>query len=322
MRCHYHFSFQHSRLAQYKSVTLAVTKKMAKPVVFVIGAGGSIGLATVQVLSDKYADKVEIRAGVRDPEKADKVKAITGVNVVKATQGDKAQLVKVFEGVTSLFIVVPGTENRAELSIKTAEAAKEAGVKHLVVVSVPTAEHTDTIFGKQFSKIESSISKLGVPYTFLRLPLFVENYFGFKETIQKMSTIIVPVDPTKPYTPVVVGDAGKAAAAILVDPSKHANKTYPIVSDRHTYNDVAKTFSEALGKDITVTTNSYEDTKKALMGLGFPEWQVDGVMELYKLIDSGSSTTNQEDLSKFKEITGEDPTSLKGWVNAVAPAFK
>ena len=295
---------------------------MAKPVVLVIGASGNIGLATLQVLSTKYADKVEIRAGVRDPEKADKVKAIGGVNVVKAAQGDKAQLVKVFEGVNSLFIVVPGTENRAELSIKTAEAAKEAGVKHLVVVSALTAEHTDTIFGKQFNEIESSISKLGVPYTFLRLPLFVENYFGFKETIQKMSTIIVPVDPTKPYTPVVVGDAGKTAAAILVDPSKHANKTYPIVSDRHTHNDVAKTFSEALGKEVTVTTNSYEDAKKFLMGVGLPEWQVDGILELYKLIDNGSSTTNQEDLSKFKDITGEDPTSLKAWVNAVAPAFK
>ena len=295
---------------------------MAKPVVLVIGASGNIGLATLQVLSTKYADKIEIRAGVRDPEKADKVKALAGVNVVKAAQGDKAQLVKVFEGVNSLFIVVPGTENRAELSIKTAEAAKEAGVKNLVVVSAVTAEHTDTIFGKQFNEIESSISKLGVPYTFLRLPLFVENYFGFKETIQKMSTIMVPVDPTKPYTPVVVGDAGKAAAAVLVDPSKHANKTYSIVSDRHTHNDVAKTFSEALGKEVTVTTNSYEDAKKFLMGVGLPEWQVDGILESYKLIDNGSPTTNQEDMSKIKNITGEDPTSLKGWVNAVAPAFK
>ena len=59
-----------------------------KPVVFVIGATGNIGMATLQVLATKHVDKVEIRAGVRDPEKADKVKAIAGVNVVKAAQGD------------------------------------------------------------------------------------------------------------------------------------------------------------------------------------------------------------------------------------------
>ena len=296
---------------------------MTKPVVFVIGASGNIGMATLQALSStEYAEKLEIRAGVRDPEKADKVKAIAGVNVVKAAQGDKAQLVTTFAGVTALYIVVPGVENRAELSIKTAEAAKEAEVKHLLVVSVLTAEHTDTVFGKQLTEIEGAITKLGVPYTFLRLPLFVENYFGYKETIQKMSTIITPLNPTKPYTPVVVGDAGKAAAVVLADPSKHANKTYAIVSNRHTYNDVAKAFSEALGKEITITNNTYEEAKKFMMGMGFPEWQVDGILELYKLIDSGSPSTNQENLSTFKDLTGEEPTSLQDWVKAVAPAFK
>ena len=47
---------------------------MAKPVVFVIGASGLIGSATVLALSAKYSDKVEIRAGVRNPDKADKLK--------------------------------------------------------------------------------------------------------------------------------------------------------------------------------------------------------------------------------------------------------
>ena len=85
---------------------------MAKlAVVFVIGASGNIGLATLQALSSKYADKLEIRAGVRDPEKADKVKAIAGVNVVKATQGDKAQLLTAFS-VGGHFTVYRGSRSR------------------------------------------------------------------------------------------------------------------------------------------------------------------------------------------------------------------
>ena len=43
-----------------------------------------------------------------------------------------------------------------------------------------------------------------------------------------------------------------------LDYTTHANRTYPIVSDCHTYNDVAKAFSEALEKEVTITTNSYE----------------------------------------------------------------
>jgi len=36
---------------------------MAKPVVFVIGASGNVGMVTVKALADKYATKVEIHAG-------------------------------------------------------------------------------------------------------------------------------------------------------------------------------------------------------------------------------------------------------------------
>ena len=118
---------------------------MSKPVIFVIGATGNIGSATLQALSSKYAGKFDIRAGVRNPDKADKLRGLAGVTVVQETQGDKDNLVGVFKGVDALFIVAPGVENRAELIIGTAEAAKAAGVKFLLVLSVPTADLTDTI---------------------------------------------------------------------------------------------------------------------------------------------------------------------------------
>ena len=60
--------------------------------------------------------------------------------------------------------------------------------------------------------------------------------------------MFAPVEPTKAFTPVVVEDAGKVAAAILANPATHANKTYKIISDHHSFSDVAAVFSEALGK--------------------------------------------------------------------------
>ena len=62
-----------------------------------------------------------------------------------------------------------------------------------------------------------------------------------------------------------MADVAKAGAAILVDPTKHANKTYTIISDRHTYNDVAAAFSEALGKTVTYNRVSYDAAKQALL---------------------------------------------------------
>ena len=295
---------------------------MSKPIVFVIGASGQIGTATVQALSTRFSDKLDIRAGVRNPDKADKLKGIKGVTVVRAEMGVKGELVNTFKGVDALYIVTPGTENRAELTNTTAEAAKEAGVKHILVVSVLTVVLPETVFGKQVSQIENAVSKLGVSYTFLRLPLFVDNYWLFKSTIQESSQFYSPVDPSKPYTPVVVEDAGIAAAVVLSDPKKHVNKTYNIVSDRHSYDDVAAAFTEALGKEVKYVRVPYEAAKKAFLGFGIPEWQVDGMIELNKLIDSGSNATNQPDLGDYQRITGEKPTSLKEWVAKVKDAFK
>ena len=294
---------------------------MSKPVVFVIGASGNVGFATVQVLAEKYATKVETRAGVRNPDKADKFKAIAGVSVVKAEMGSP-ELKTTLQGVDTLFIVTPGAENRAELVISTAKSAKEAGVKHQVVVSVPTADNQDILFGRQLSEIETSVKALGVTYTMFRLPVFFENYFGFKDTIKGQGAIYCPVDPSKKFCTASVGDIGKAAAAILVNPAKHANKTYTIVSDHHSYGDVAAAFGEALGKTVTYNRVSYDAAKQAFVGMGFQDWQAGGLMELFKLIDNEDPAVSTIDASDYNLITGEQPTSLKAWVTQVKGAFE
>ena len=296
---------------------------MSKPVVFVIGASGNVGSATVQVLAEKYINEVEIRAGVRNPDKADKLKAIAGISIVKAEMGS-TELKATLRGVDTLFIVTPSVENnlKAKLVISTANSAKEAGVKHQVVVSVPTAadSHRDSLLGRGFNEIETSVKALGVTYTMLRLPMFFENYFGFKDTIKGEGTIYGPTDPSKKFIAASVGDIGKAAAAILVNPANHANKTYTIVSDHHSYGDVAAAFGEALGKTVTYNRISYDAAKLGMAGL--PEWQVDLFMEFVKLVDNEDPVICATNASDYNLITGEHPTSLKAWANQVKGAFK
>ena len=296
---------------------------MAKPVVFVIGATGNVGSATIQALSTKYADKLEIRAGVRNPDKADKIK-LPGVTVVQAEMGAKDKLKETLKGVDALFIVTPGVESRASLAIATAEAAKEAGVKFILVVSLTTIDLTETMVGRQLFGLEVKISSLGVPYTFIRLPFFVDNNFlFFKDTIQAQSTFYAPINADKPFTAVVIEDAGNAAATILADYTKHTNKTYTVVSARYTSNDLAKFFSEVLGREIKYIQIPYDAMKQALSEKGFLlEWQIDFLLELFSLIDNGAPETNQSDLSVYKTLTGEEPTSVKAWIEKYEAAFK
>jgi uncharacterized protein YbjT (DUF2867 family) len=309
---------------EYTSQSLspaAILHAMSKPVVFVTGATGNVGYATVQVLAAKYAGQVEIRAGVRNPDKADKLKAIAGVSVVKAVMGS-AELSNTLKGVHALFLVTPGAANRAELAILTAKSAQKAGVKYQVVVSVLTADNQDHLFGRQLTQLETAVKELGVTYTFLRLPMFFENYFGFKDTIKSASAIYCPADPTITFSPVTVSDIANAAAAILISPAKHADKTYNIISDRHNFNDVAAAFGEALGKTVTYNRVSYDAAKPVLLGAGFPEWQVDGGLELYKLVDCVDPVITTTNVGDYTLITGEQPTSLKAWIAQVKGAFE
>ena len=65
-------------------------------------------------------------------------------------------------------------QDRAALTINGINAAKDASVPFLLVLSVPTAGQ-DTVFGRQFGEIEEAATSSGVPTTLLRLPLFTDN---------------------------------------------------------------------------------------------------------------------------------------------------
>ena len=296
---------------------------MGKPVVFVIGASGNVGVATVAALSTRYADKVEIRAGVRNPDKADRLKSLANVTVVQAAVGDKENLTGILNGVDALLVVTPPTKNRAQLSIATAEAAKVAGVKHIAVVSILTASLPNTIIGGQFAEIEGAVQQLGIPYTFLRLPYFAENFWGFKPTIVEQSVIFSPRDPEKPFQVMTVENIGEAGAAILADPAKHAGKIYNLIGDRVTPNDVVKSFSKALGRDIKFSRISFEAAKQGyIQGAGFQEWEADGTLELVKLANDSAPEVNPSDLSAYESITGGKATTVSEWIAKNTPGFQ
>ncbi|XP_065185051.1 uncharacterized protein LOC135815656 [Sycon ciliatum] len=295
---------------------------MAKPVVFVTGASGQVGLATATALSQRYGKEVTILAGTRSPERAEDLKALDDVSIVKAEMGDP-NMERALTGVDCLYIIAPAVENRAELVRKTVDAAGAAGVGFILALSICTADCPETIFGKHFSDIENHVRAAGVPYTFLRLPAFYENIWAHQKTIMGQRVFYGPVGADKQFTLVAVRDAGVAAAAILRRPSVHLGKTYNIVSDRHSNADLAQDFTTALGKKVKYIQISYGQIKPLFKHASkLPKWQLNGILELARLADDEEPAVNQEDLSDFETITGETPTSLAAWVAVVAGAFK
>ena len=288
--------------------------------VIVVGASGYVGKATLAALVSRHADTVEAVAGVRNP---DKFSAMDKVTAVAADMGDKAKLTETLKGYDSVYLVVPGHEDRTQLTINGLEAAKDAGVGFVLVLSVLTTG-TDSIFGKQFAAIEAKTKEIGLNHAIVRLPIFIDNNWAHLGTIkgQEAPTFYDPRDSAVPHTPVAVADVGKASADILAYPTKHYGKTYKLVAPAFSLNDMADAFTKELGKTVTHTQVPYPDAKKAFMGMGFPEWQVDGIMELYKFIDDKSELTNESNIGDIEAITGEKPLTIEAWVEQSAPGFQ
>jgi uncharacterized protein YbjT (DUF2867 family) len=178
-----------SDVIHYHSFTLLT---MWKPVVLVLGSSGLVGKATVKSLSESYADKVTIKAATRDPSRIKDLAELNGVDVVAIDMAgaDTKDKVKA-TGAAAVYIVTPGVPNRDEMVKKAATASRDAGVMNLLVVSSPLVgtEMEDTEhLGRPFSVIESHVKSLGVQYTILRLPFFIDNNWQHVDSIKSNST--------------------------------------------------------------------------------------------------------------------------------------
>ena len=283
-----------------------------------MGASGFVGGATLKSLVERHSSNVEIYAGVRDPSK---FQDMPGVTPIKADLNNRDELATLLKDFDRALIVTPGHADRTKLAINGLEAAEEARVDFVAVVSVLTSG-TDSIFGKQFVPIEAKANSLRIPTSILRLPLFIDNNWLNADSIKAQGTFYDPRDPTKQHTAVAVSDVGKAAADILASPEKHANTTYKLVAPSFSLNDLAAAFTSALDKKITVTTVPYNAAKETFMGNGFPEWQVDGILELFKYIDNENDLTNEKNTGDIASITGDKATSITEWTKQVAAGFK
>jgi uncharacterized protein YbjT (DUF2867 family) len=292
------------------------------PSVLVIGATGNIGAATVKFLSSKGVATV---AGTRNPasDKAAALGELPNVTVAKADFADVESMVEPASKATAVLLVTPGAVDRLGCIANAMLAIEKTGAKkHVVVVSLPTVtDESATMFYAQFTGIEKLVRSSGNPYTIMRLPMFAENQYANMGTIKEQGAIYGPMAPESKISLSTVADMAASMGAVLASPADHANMTYTLASTTVTFTQIAAAFSDALGKEVKYVQVPYEGARAAMIGLGFPEWQTVGVLELMKLADSGSAASTNG-TAQTKYLLGREPTSFEAWAAENAPAFK
>jgi uncharacterized protein YbjT (DUF2867 family) len=227
-------------------------------------------------------------AGVRDPSReAPKNAALAALPGVALAAADMGKLptnaawrrVSLESGAMAIpagavvFINTPGHEDRASLVASAVAAAVAAQAGHIVVVSLPVVTvEKSTIFGDQFKAIEATVKGCGIPFTLVRLPMFMDNHLG--QPLGEASAMFMPLKPHQVMSAISLKDIGCGVANILRSPAQFAGRTITLGGVRTTMAKTAAAYSRVLSRPVRFTQVPPAAAKESMMGAGWPECKV------------------------------------------------
>ncbi|MFL6351801.1 MAG: SDR family oxidoreductase [Bryobacteraceae bacterium] len=271
--------------------------------ILVTGATGTNGRELVDELNKRG---VPFRAMLRDLKKRSVLPQ--GVEVVEGDFAKPQTLARALEGVDHAFLVSPPAEQSAQLEKNFIAAAKNAGVSHVVKLSVIAADlHSISRFQRFHREVEIELENSGMGWTILRPNLFMQKTLSYKPTIISQNAIFASAGNSR-ISAVDVRDIAAVAAAVLTEPG-HEGKRYIITGPQAlTHTEMAAHLSEALGKEVRYVDVPYSVTRDTLLQMGVPPWQVEGIVELndmYKRSEAAGVTDTVRSIAKKEPVTFE-----------------
>ncbi len=283
--------------------------------ILVTGATGTIGSEVVKALSAKPG--VTVRVAVRSAAKAEK---LLGANVVPVDfDYEKPETIAAaVKGVDRLFLLTPFSQDQVALAKVLIDAAKVAGVKHIVKLSAIGADIEPGIqLGRWHRAVEKLVEASGISYTLLRPANFMDNFIHYYP----------PAGDGNIYLPLGTGacayidsrDIAAVAAAVLTEES-HYGKAYDLTgSEAVTTAEAAAAIGAASGRDVHFVDVPEAAASKAMLDMQMPGWMVDAMMELHGIVKAGYASGISPLVEK---LTGHAPRTFAQFTRDRAAAWK
>lgn len=277
----------------------------------ITGATGQLGRLVVEQLKAQVPAE-QIVALVRTPAKA----ADLGVEAREADYAKPETLEAAFAGVDKLLLISSSeVGQRATQHQNAIEAAKKAGVKHLLYTSVLHADNSPLSLAAEHRITEADLKASGLPYTILRNGWYTENYTGSIGGALAGGAFIGSARDGR-ISSATRADFADAAVAVLTS-SGHEDKTYELAGDAsYTLTELAAEISRQSGKNIPYKDLSVADYAAALTSFGLPAGFAHGLATWDADAANGALFDNSHQLS---QLIGRPTTPLD---TAVAEALK
>jgi uncharacterized protein YbjT (DUF2867 family) len=265
--------------------------------ILVTGATGTIGSQVVRAL--RGAPGVKVRAAVRG---GDPARGLEGDNVtaVDFDYGSADSIAKAVDGADKVFLVTPFVEGPVELGARLVDAAKRAGVKHIVKLSALGCEHEPGIaLGRNHRAIEKKLEASGIAWTFLRPNNFFENFINYYGPDAQGSIYLPWGEASASF---ISGADVAAAAKVALTAAGHEGKAYTLTGPAPlSIAEAARIIGEVSGRAIRYVDVSEDAARKGMRDAHLPEWMVDGMLELHAIDKAGYAAAVTDELA---ELTG------------------
>jgi uncharacterized protein YbjT (DUF2867 family) len=236
---------------------------MPKPItVLVVGATGRQGGAVARLLLESGH---RVRALTRNPgsQRAASLHVL-GAELHEGDLDDRKAVRRAADGVDALFLMTTpfeeGVEAEARQGRRAAEAARDAGVKHLVFSSVGGADHaTGVPIFESKRAIEAYLAQLGLPFTVVAPPYFMENLLAPPSLASlRAGALSLPLPPGRRLQMVALADLANLVRLVLERPGELAGRRIALASDELTGPEAAATLAGATGRDLDYSETPLE----------------------------------------------------------------
>jgi uncharacterized protein YbjT (DUF2867 family) len=277
----------------------------------VTGAGGTVGR---EVIDQLQSAKAPFRAAYFSNNKADAARE-KGIEAVIIDYNNPDTLEAAFRGCAKLFLLGPTALNQSELEESAVEAAKAAGVRHIVKLSVMGAAEELYSLANVHRSVEKAIESSGMAWTFLRPNAFMQNAVTYMGATIKAEGVFYSASGQAKISHVDVRDIAAVAVKVLTE-ANHDGKAYAISgSEALTYDEVASELAKTLGRPISHVNLPPSDLKGGMLAAGLPEGIADQMLDLERFFREGGASHTTNDI---KQVTGQEPRRFAEYVRETA----
>ncbi|MEU3353905.1 NAD(P)H-binding protein [Streptomyces sp. NPDC037389] len=276
--------------------------------ILVTGATGNIGSVLLAELHACGAGP--LRGLTRDASRA---AFPAGVEAVEGDFADTASLKPALEGVRSLFLV-----SRLGSDAEILDAARQAGVEHVVLVSSITVQtHPHLGPAGENLAVERLLKDSGMAWTILRPTQFASNAMMWAASIRDGQAVRMPYADVGLPT-IHPADIASVARVALTGPG-HQGRTYALTGpERVTARQQVASIAEALGRDVPFAEISREEAH-AQMAAIFGDEAADAVLDV-----TGGDVNDAllQVRDTVSQVTGSTARPFRQWAAEHAAAFR